>query len=210
MAHLIFCFKFSACEIGQACQYSAVLTSYPASQLHIRINDLRCCCVCHCFRIGFAFALHCLCFCSCLCFCLCLCFCFCCCFCFAFVFAFAWFCFCFAFAHTHTYTHVFAFAHRVCLRMLRIRPTPHDLALSKVVQHLPHRTFLRNCTKHSGDRGSLPVSSNSQIGATSCSALFRWALSALEYAVSPEWCDHNLPAVVESLEPLLARRDCVE
>ena len=53
-------------------------------------------------------------------------------------------------------------------------------------------------------------SSNSQIGATSCSALFRWASSALEYAVSPEWCDHNLPAVVEPLEPLLARRDCVE
>ena len=43
--------------------------------------------------------------------------------------------------------HVFAFAHRVCLRMLRIRPTPHDLALSKVVQHFPHRTFLRNCKK---------------------------------------------------------------
>ena len=43
--------------------------------------------------------------------------------------------------HIHTYTHgpkrnsralphVFAFAHRVCMRMLRIRPTPHDLALS--------------------------------------------------------------------------------
>ena len=28
----------------------------------------------------------------------------------------------------------------------RIRPTPHELALSKVVQHLLHRTFLRNCT----------------------------------------------------------------
>eukprot|EP00959_Pyramimonas_sp_CCMP1952_P258668 5407108-Pyramimonas_sp.AAC.1 len=30
--------------------------------------------------------------------------------------------------------------------MLRIRPTLHDLALSKVVQHLLHRTFLRNWT----------------------------------------------------------------
>ena len=28
--------------------------------------------------------------------------------------------------------------------------------------------------------------------------------------ISPEWCDHNLPVVVESLEPLWARRDCGE
>eukprot|EP00959_Pyramimonas_sp_CCMP1952_P328944 6887034-Pyramimonas_sp.AAC.1 len=29
--------------------------------------------------------------------------------------------------------------------MLRIRSTPHDLALSKAVQHLLHRACLRNC-----------------------------------------------------------------
>ena len=57
---------------------------------------------------------------------------------------------------------------------------------------------------------NLYSSSNSQIGATSCSALFRWAPSALEYAGSPEWCDDNLSVVVASLEPLSARKECVE
>ena len=42
--------------------------------------------------------------------------------------------------------HVVVFAHRACLRMLRIRPTAHESALSKVVEHLLHRRFLRNCT----------------------------------------------------------------
>ena len=36
---------------------------------------------------------------------------------------------------------VFALAHRGCCKMFWIRPTLHDLALSKVVQHLRDRTF---------------------------------------------------------------------
>ena len=84
------------------------------------------------------------------------------------------------YTYVHTYTHVFAFVHWLCLRMFRMRLTPHDLAWSKVVQHLPHRTFLRNCTKPSRDSGSITVSSKTS-GAdqhccshhlvTSCSAL---------------------------------------
>eukprot|EP00959_Pyramimonas_sp_CCMP1952_P171268 3578822-Pyramimonas_sp.AAC.1 len=64
--------------------------------------------------------------------------------------------------------------------MLRIRPTPHDLALSKVVQHLLHRTFLRNCTAAATPRSVQQVVQH----------CFGW-----HHRRWPEWCDHNLPAV---------------
>ena len=104
-------------------------------------------------------------------------------------------------SHTHTHTHACC-----CIRspgVLENAPDPAYTARIGIEQGCATLATPNVPTK-------LYSSSNSQIGATSCSALFRWAPSALEYAGSPEWCDDNLSVVVASLEPLLARRDCVE
>ena len=135
---------------------------------------------------------------------------------FAFVFAFAFafdvafallMCLCllgFAFAlPSHTHTRMYACC---CIRspsVLENAPDPAYISRIGIEQGCATLATPNVPTK-------LYSSSNSQIGATSCSALFRCAPSALEYAGLPEWCDDNLSVVVASLEPLSARKECVE